>query len=360
MISFKSHFPLVLVLTSLLFSVNTLAANTLIVSGNAVPPNSRQNINISVEGSETSPETHVPVTVINGAKPGPVLAAVAGVHGYEYNSILALEQWLRTIDPSELSGAIIAVRVAHVPSFEARSVYVNPYDRKNLNRSFPGSPTGTQTERIAWAISRDVVANADFLIDLHSGDGAEWLAPFVGVYGGPLSTDYPLAMQVAKHFGFPNIVTYDMLTQKQVDTRRSLNRQGVAQKIPTVLVEIGQNGSKTTSDISAMISGLNRALYVIGLTKHSTLETNSTTPHFFKGTQSVPVNHTGLWFPSQETGRFVSKGEVLGIVKDYFGNVVEEVRAPIDGYALYGLMGPSVRNGESVMTIAKPTTDELH
>ena len=155
-----------------------------------------------------------------------------------------------------MHGSVIVVRVAHVPAFENRSVYVNPHDRKNLNRSFPGKSNGSQTERIAWAISQQVVAKADFLIDLHSGDGGEWLAPFIGVYGGPLSSDYPQALAVAEAFNFPNVVRYKMNTQKQVDTRRSLNRQGVAAKIPTILVEIGEHGTATPAQVNAMMCGL--------------------------------------------------------------------------------------------------------
>ncbi len=326
---------------------------TINIGGYSIDPNSRLDINIEVPKGEKDPATIIPISVIHGSQKGPIIATVAGVHGYEYTSILAMEEWIKTLDPASMSGTVIAVRVAHVSAFEDRSIYVNPYDRKNLNRSFPGRADGTQTERVAWAISQDIVANADFLIDLHSGDGAEWLSPFIGVYGGPLASNYELALSVAKGFNFPNVVTYKMKSKEQVDRRRSLNRQGVASQIPTILVEIGENGSKVQEHVNAMKFGLSNALSLVGISSKK-VETPNTTITYFGSTQSVPVKHAGLWFPKQVGGRVVKEGETLGVLKDYFGNTIEIVKAPSDGFGLYGLMGPAIKEGESVMTIAKP------
>jgi predicted deacylase len=334
-------------------SLQLQAAQTLEVAGTSISAGSRENIMLNVAAGTNSPATFIPVTVINGAKDGPILATVAGVHGYEYISILATEKWAESLSPQDISGALIIVRLAHVPAFEERAIYVNPYDRKNLNRSFPGSNNGTQTERIAHAISTHVVSNADFLIDLHSGDGAEWLAPFVGVYGGPLASKFEQAMDVATHFGFPNIVTYKMKTQQQVDSKRSLNRQGVAANIPTILVEIGENGSRSTAHAETVVAGLNSALVQLGmLPKKISQVTPPVQPNYFTGTTSVPVDVSGIWFPRYSMGRNVEKNEVLGEVKDYFGQVIATVRSPATGYALYGLAGLPVKQGESVMTIA--------
>jgi hypothetical protein len=95
------------------------------------------------------------------------------VHGYEFPSILAGQQLLGRIDPRALRGTIILVRIAHVEAFENRVPYVNPHDRKNLNRVFPGRPEGTQSERIAWALTTEVIRRSDMHVEVHSGDGAE-------------------------------------------------------------------------------------------------------------------------------------------------------------------------------------------
>lgn len=362
--SFQKYFWVSIFSICILLAGHQASAKDISVAGIVVAEGSREDITIPVgaNGNNSAESaTFIPVTVINGVKSGPVLATIAGVHGYEYNSILATEKWLANIDPTKLTGTIIAVRVAHIPAFEEKSIYVNPHDRKNLNRSFPGKEDGTQTEQIAWNLSNHVIAKADFVIDLHSGDGAEWLAAFVGVYGGPLSSNYDQAMLVAEGFKFPNIVTYKMNTQKQVDTRRSLNRQAVAHGAPTILVEIGENGSKKEEHVNAMVRGLEEATRILGISSPSTVNNSkaeltsqgASNSRYFEGTFSVPVKSSGLWFPEITAGQFLKKGDTLGVVKDYFGNTVESVSAPESGFALYGLSGPSVKQGQSIMTIAK-------
>src|SRR5687767_730325 len=122
--------------------------------------------------------TTIPISVINGARPGPVLALTAGVHGQEYTSILALQRLLKTADAKAITGTLILVHVANMPSFLARTIYYSPADGKNLNRVFPGKADGTLSERIAHAITQEVIARATHVIDLHCGDGNESLRPY--------------------------------------------------------------------------------------------------------------------------------------------------------------------------------------
>ena len=110
----------------------------------------------------------IPVIVVNGARPGPVLALVAGSHGTEYASILALQKLAQAADPAELSGTLIILPLINVPSFAQKVSHLNPVDGKNMNRFYPGRPDGTQTERVSWAIAKQVVEKCDYLIDLHA------------------------------------------------------------------------------------------------------------------------------------------------------------------------------------------------
>src|SRR5216683_7756262 len=112
----------------------------------------------------------IPVAVFHGPWPGPVLALVAGAHGTEYASIIALEKLIGRIDPTELSGTLIVVPLVNIPSFEQKVPHVNPVDGKSMNRFYPGRADGTQTERASYAITRQVVEKSDYLIDLHGGD----------------------------------------------------------------------------------------------------------------------------------------------------------------------------------------------
>lgn len=322
------------------------------IAEQTVAPGTRSDFRIIVPESSDG-RTFIPVTVIHGAKPGPVLAIVAGVHGFEFASILAAERLADRVDPERLSGTLVLVRVANIPGFEGRSPNVNPVDRKNLNRVFPGKVDGTQTERIAEKIAREVVARSDFLMDVHSGDGAEFLDAFIGVYGGPLATDFPLALNVARGFGFPNIVRYSMDTQEQIDRGRSLNRQGVAMGKPTILVEIGQNGSREEAHVAAIVTGVENALVALRMAQGPMRDVPPPI-RLFEGTASATASSAGVFHPAKPGPRALEKGELIGTIRDYAGREVERILSPIDGYALYGITGPPVEAGDAVVTIGVP------
>ncbi|WP_432200137.1 M14 family metallopeptidase [Erythrobacter sp. W53] len=346
-----------LILASLLaaIAVPTLASDVqpLTIGNETIAPGTRADFRLNVPAFGEEPGTFIPVTVIHGKETGPVLAAVAGVHGYEFPPILAADRLADRIDPADLTGTVILVRIANIPSYEGKSPHLNPVDGKNLNRSFPGSRSGTSTERIADILSREVVARADFLLDLHCGDGAEYLEPFVGVYGGPLATNFQLALEVGKGFGFPNVVRYSMNTQAQVDTGRSLNRQGVASGIPTVLVEYGQNGRRDEEFVAGIVTGVENALSILGIWD----EPRQNVPPVlrrFESTTAARASHSGLFYPAEPERRYWFKGDLIGTIRDYSGEEVEQIYSPIDGYALYGITGPPVREGWSVATIGNP------
>ncbi len=114
--------------------------------------------------------TSIPVVVINGAKPGPVLALVTGAHGTEYVSIIAIEKLIGLLEPAQISGTVILLPLVNIQSFEQKVPHVNPVDNKSMNRFYPGKADGTQTERASLLITRQVVDRCDYLIDFHGGD----------------------------------------------------------------------------------------------------------------------------------------------------------------------------------------------
>ncbi len=120
----------------------------------------------------------IPVAVFHGARPGPVLAIVAGSHGTEYTSIIALEKLITTLNPAEISGTVIIVPLINIQSFEQKVPHLNPVDKKSMNRWYPGKMDGTQTDRASFLITKQVVEQCDHLIDLHGGDLDESLRPY--------------------------------------------------------------------------------------------------------------------------------------------------------------------------------------
>src|ERR1700678_4533741 len=146
--------------------------------------------------------TTIPISVYKGSKPGPVLALTAGIHGYEYPPILALQK----LQIKKLAGTLIVVHVANMPSFLGRTVYFSPLDGKNLNRVFRASKDGTESEQSAHAIATEVIDKCDYLLDLHCGDGNESLRPYVYQ---TITADAALNTRIEElvaHCGFDHIV----------------------------------------------------------------------------------------------------------------------------------------------------------
>ncbi|MCY3747158.1 MAG: succinylglutamate desuccinylase/aspartoacylase family protein, partial [Acidobacteria bacterium] len=127
--------------------------------------------------------TFLPLTVVHGARPGPVLTLVAGIHGSEYAPILAMQRLRPLLDPAEISGTVVLVHMANLPAFLGRTIYFSPDDRKNLNRLFPGKADGTLSERIAHVLTEEVIVRSNFLMDIHSGEANECLGrSYTGYY----------------------------------------------------------------------------------------------------------------------------------------------------------------------------------
>lgn len=321
----------------------------------SVPAGTRVDLDLPVPAGTLDGATRVPVTVFHGAAAGPVLAITAGVHGYEFVPILATQRLLARVDPKRLRGTLILVRLAHVEAFEQRAVYVNPHDRKNLNRVFPGKADGTQAERIAWTLSTEVIQRCDLHVELHGGDGAEWMEPFAGPYGGPLAAaQYAESKAMALAFGLRNVITYEMTTQAQLDTGRSLNRQAVTAGKPTVLVEIGQNGQRDQAAIDTLVAGLENLLRTVKMTDGVVTPPRADT-RWFGASAEAEATKTGIFTPVATTGRVVKTGDLIGVVTDYAGAEIERIVSPVDGYVMYGLAGPPVRAGEAVVTIGIPS-----
>src|SRR5215472_8352760 len=103
------------------FTVGTAAAN----------PGQKASGFIEVPAGVDAP-TAIPVSVVRGAKPGPVLALVSGAHGTEYASIIAVERLIQALDPAQVAGTVILVPLVNIQSFEQKVPHVNPVDGKSM------------------------------------------------------------------------------------------------------------------------------------------------------------------------------------------------------------------------------------
>jgi uncharacterized protein len=289
--------------------------------------------------------TNIPVVVVNGAKPGKILALVSGAHGTEYVSIIAIEKLIAQIDPAQLTGTVILVPLVNIASFEQKVPHVNPVDNKSMNRFYPGKADGTQTERASFLITRQIVDRCDYLIDYHGGDLDESLRPYA--YWGP--TGHELQDHISKEmvlaFGLDHIIIWSERPTDPNATRYLDNTATVRGK-PSIVVEAGHAGTVETDDLNLLINGTlstMRALKMLPGEPHI-IEN----PVWIEKLSDVLADGPGIWYPLVKRGTYVSAGMKLGTITDYFGKVIAEPRAPVTGVVLHVNAVPSLKKGDNI------------
>ena len=294
--------------------------------------------------------TRIPVTVIHGRREGPVLGLIAGTHGYEYAPILALQNIRRTVDPEQLSGTLVLVHVANVPSFLGRTIYYGPVDGENLNRAFPGDPGGTLSQRIAHVLTREVIERSDVILDMHAGDGNEDLRPFVYMpVTGEASMDRRTEA-LARAFGLDHVVV-DPAPDIDPDASLFVDHTAVGRDVPALTTETGKLGSTDETWVAMAEDG------VWGVLAHLGMVDRTPTPAegivWLEDYEVLSAPATGVFLPAVQGGYAVSEGTLLGILVDFFGDPITEIRAPFAGVVTYVVGTPPVSEGEPLAMVAR-------
>ncbi len=296
--------------------------------------------------------TRIPITIVRGAQTGPTLALIAGTHGSEVAPIVALQRVRATIDPALLRGTVLIVHVANMPSFLGRTVYYSPIDGKNLNRVYPGRPDGTVSERIAYAITTQIIERTDYLVDIHAGDGNESLRPYS--YWSPLGLNAradSIARDMALAWGSDHIV---IDTMRPRDVRASVYTQNTAQLRgkPALTTESGYLGIAAEDMVQRNVDGVFRLLRYFHMVPGDVELIRQ--PLFFERTEVLRSPGTGVWHSRVERGQSVQKGTLIGVLTDFFGVTQAEIRAPFGGIVLYVVATPAMSQGEPLGMIGEP------
>lgn len=294
--------------------------------------------------------TNIPVIVIQGAKPGPRLTLVAGAHGTEYASILALEKLGQAVHPAALSGTLVIVPLLNLASFAQKVPHVNPVDGKNMNRLYPGKPDGTQTERILWAIGRQVVAPSDYLIDLHGGDLDENLRKYTywPVTGKEKLDATSRAMALA--FGLDHIIIQKS-QGPPASGAVSISRFSEDLGKPTIIAEAGHAGTTNAEDVDALVAGAQNVMRYLKMLPGEVMPVQH--PVWIGPITTVRSEHDGMFYPLVVPESYVQQGMRIGYTTDYFGNKLADVVTPISGVVAYICSVPSMKKGDTVANIGE-------
>jgi uncharacterized protein len=289
-------------------------------------------------GAET---VTVPVIAINGGQDGPRVAVTAGVHGAEYVGIEAARRLGTEIDPAQVRGSVVVVPIVNTTSFHRRAIYTSGLDGNNLNRMFPGNADGTPSERLAHWIFENIIRPSGYYIDLHGGDMVEALIPFAIYLGSENRQVEQTSLEMAKATGIARII--------RGLTPGSTYAAAAAVGIPAVLAEIGGQGVWSDELVEQHKEG------ALGVLRHLDVLPGDKPVHdnqsMYETFAWMRAEKDGLFHPTVRIGEFVTEGQPIGRIIDYFGNEVQSLAAAASGEIVFLVTSLAMNVGDPLLAI---------
>lgn len=311
--------------------------NHIEIAKEIIPPGRSQILEIPVSRLPTQTVLSVPVTVVNGLQPGPKLWLSAAIHGDELNGVEIIRQVLERVKPETLRGTLFAVPIVNVFGFIEQSRYLP--DRRDLNRSFPGSETGSLAARLANLFMREIVNQSTHGIDLHTAAIHRVNLPQIRANLADKAT-----YECAKAFGTEVII--------HADTRDGSLRQAATKKgIPVLLYEAGEALRFDAGAIATGVRGVFRVMNYLGMSDFATVE-SSTLPIEIHKSKWIRASRGGIFHLAVNLGEKVVKRQKVGFTTDAFGREQQQIRASVDGIVIGYTLNPLVNQGDAIVHLA--------
>jgi len=306
------------------------------IGGHEIAPGTRQSIDLPLPPLYTHTSVSMPVHVIHGKQSGPTLCVLAALHGDEINGVEIIRRLLGSKALRRLRGTLLAVPVVNVYGFVQESRYLP--DRRDLNRSFPGSERGSMASRLAHTLMTEVVGKCTHGIDFHTAAGGRTNLPQLRID----FDEHPEALPLAKAFGPPIIM--DMGNRN--GTLRS------ASKIPMLLYEAGEALRFDDVSIQAGLRGTLRVMRHLGMLPASKRSPALHEPFIANDSEWMRAPQSGIMRPAVKLGVPIQQGQVLGHIADPLGGSEETVVSRKNGVLIGMTKMPLVHEGEALFHVA--------
>lgn len=310
------------------------------VAGTVIPPDSRVALDIELPPLFTHTPLTMPVVVVRGKRDGARLFVSAAIHGDELNGVEIIRRLLERTALKRLRGTLIAIPMVNVYGVIHHSRYLP--DRRDLNRSFPGSEKGSLTSRLAHVFMTEIVGNCTHGIDLHTGANHRTNLPHIR---GNLNDEQ--TMGLARLFGVPVLINSNF-------PDGSLRQAAAEQGVPMLLYEAGEALRFEEFSIRAGVQGVLNVMRGLGMlpTRHRRKRAPAE-PFVARSSTWVRAPESGIFRASTKLGNQVASGDVLGVIGDPFGDEQTEVRSAADGIVIGRTSLPLVHEGEALFHIAR-------
>lgn len=287
----------------------------------------------------------LPGTIICGKLPGKTMLITGGVHSGEYVGIQACVELGAELQPEKTVGTIVILKVLNRPAFENRAGSLGLSDGKNLNRVFPGNPNGTEMERLAWAITKEVYPKVDYYIDLHSGDDFEALTPYVYYAGKAAQEVTEVSRKMAEQVDVPYMV------RSMVSSGGAYN-YAASKGIASILLERGGMGAWTSEEVNSDKRDVRNILSSLDMYQIRR-DVRNYVPMEVTDVCYQAASEDGLWYPAAKPGDMVAEGALLGTIRDYNGKLRETCSAEYTGVVLYQTGSLQVTEGGPVVAYGR-------
>jgi len=298
-----------------------------------VAPGERAQGLIPVGTSSYGVDLGIPLIVVNGAEPGPVLCVDAGVHGDEYDAQQAVRQVLAEIDPATLRGTLVGIPCMNTPAFEV-AARASGIDHANLNRIFPGDPDGSYSFRLAAKFVEEVVPVVDAVVDLHTGGAYGEIAPLTIVQGG--------YEDLAEGIG---LAAGHELVWKGGKWGGTVRHPALAAGKAAITIEVG-GGTYRDENVETHVNSVRNIMRYLGMIDGEAVLRDRYTAVTGTFARSAAG---GFFLAHAGPGEVCKEGDLIGQVVDHYGTTLEDVRADQDGIVLWVRRIRTVRPGDEVV-----------
>jgi predicted deacylase len=315
------------------------SSEPLTIGGEVVGPGERVRLDLPVARLPTHTPLHLPVTVVNGERAGPRLWLSAAVHGDELNGVEIIRQVLAELDVGRMRGTLLAVHVVNVFGFIQQRRYLP--DRRDLNRSFPGSPHGSLASRLAHLLMTEIVAHCTHGIDLHTASAERSNLPQIRADLEDLET-----RRIAEAFRAPVMLHS---TVRDGSLRQAATRRG----IPVLLFEGGEPLRFNDAVIAMGVAGVRRVMAELGMIRRKETRKTPRASIVLRSSSWVRARRGGLLRLQVGEGDSVEARQVIGLIADPFGDEEVPVRATVSGLVIGKTNNPVVHMGDGIVHIGR-------
>lgn len=308
----------------------------LTLCGHKIPAGRQKTILVDIARLHTRTAFDLPVIIHKAKEPGPVVLLTAGIHGDEINGVEVLRRMIRHKKLIPEKGMVICIPVVNIFGFLNHQRYFP--DGRDLNRCFPGSKNGSLASRFARFIMTEICPSVDCIIDLHTGGASRNNSPQIRY-----NPEDPMATELAKAFGCRFLIPSKI--------RDKSFRQAATQIGKSVIMFEGGRSMDISADVCEKAEdGISRVLHFLSIQSAGQLEERQQL--IVDKSTWVRSNYSGMFTPRVTNGAPVSKGEVLGLVSDPFGQFEHKIKAPAAGLVFCINEYPIVNQGDAILNLA--------